>query len=38
MAADTQDFLAQTKVHHISKPFDIKKLKKEINRLLAQGR
>jgi CheY-like chemotaxis protein len=37
-AADTQDFLAQTKVHYIKKPFDINKLKKEIDHLLAQGR
>jgi len=37
MGADTKDFLTRTKAPYIAKPFDIRQLKKDINRILAQG-
>jgi PAS domain S-box-containing protein len=37
MAADTKSFLSRSKASYISKPFDTKQLKKEINRILTEG-
>jgi len=37
MAPDTMSFLSRTKAPYISKPFDIKKLKQTIKRILAQS-
>lgn len=37
MGADTRQFLSRTKAHYITKPFDAEQLKKEINRILAEG-
>jgi PAS domain S-box-containing protein len=38
MAADTESFLSRTKVPFIAKPFNVKQLKAEINRLLTTHR
>ena len=37
LGADTIDFLARTQASYVTKPFDAKQLKKEINRILAEG-
>jgi len=37
MAPDTMSFLSRTKAPHITKPFDIKKLKRTVRRILAQS-
>ena len=37
MAPDTMSFLSRTKAPHITKPFDIEKLKRTMNRILAQS-
>jgi len=37
MASDTRSFLSRTKAPHITKPFDIKELKRTIRRILAQN-
>jgi len=36
MGVDTRDFLSKTKAPYITKPFDIKQLKGDINRILTQ--
>ena len=38
ISTDTRDFLSRTKAPHITKPFDIEKLTKDINRMLAEDR
>jgi len=37
MAPDTSDFLSRTKAPHITKPFDVKELKRTVKRILAQS-
>ncbi len=38
ISADTMDFLSRTEAAHITKPFDIEKLVKDINRMLTENR
>jgi len=38
MAADTMSFLSRTKVPYITKPFDIKKLKRTVSRMLRKAK
>jgi len=38
ISTDTRNFLSRTKAAHITKPFDIEKLVKDINRMLAEDR
>ena len=38
MSADTKRFITESKVPYITKPFDTGKLKKEINRILTEGK
>ena len=38
ISTDTRDFLSRTKAFHITKPFDIEKLVKDINRMLTEPR
>ncbi|MBM4454452.1 MAG: response regulator, partial [Chloroflexi bacterium] len=37
MSADTDRFLAETRVAHVAKPFDAAQLKKEVKRVLSEG-
>lgn len=36
MGIDTRDFLSKTEAPCITKPFDVEKIKKDINRILAE--
>jgi len=38
MSADTKRFITESKVPYITKPFDTRKLKKELNRILTEGK
>jgi len=37
MGADTMDFLTRAKANYITKPFDVKQLKKDIGRILSES-
>ncbi len=38
MGEDTRDFLLKAKARYLTKPLDTKQLKKDVNRILSQGR